>query len=75
MQAFRLQGAIVTQLRGIAWRLVAAAALLVAPSVHADGLRFETLAAEAGLAEKAGTIPYEIFCGISTRRVRRVYVG
>jgi len=27
------------------------------------------------LAEKAGTIPYEIFCGISTRRVRRVYIG
>lgn len=27
------------------------------------------------LAEKAGTIPYEIFCGISTRRVRRVYLG
>ena len=26
------------------------------------------------LAEKAGTIPYEIFCGISTRRVRRVYL-
>jgi alanine racemase len=27
------------------------------------------------LAEKAGTIPYEILCGISTRRVRRVYIG
>jgi alanine racemase len=27
------------------------------------------------LAGKAGTIPYEIFCGISTRRVRRVYIG
>ena len=27
------------------------------------------------LAEKAGTIPYEILCGISTRRVRRVYLG
>ena len=27
------------------------------------------------IAEKAGTIPYEILCGISTRRVRRVYIG
>ena len=27
------------------------------------------------LAEKAGTIAYEIMCGISTRRVRRVYLG
>ena len=27
------------------------------------------------LAQNAGTIPYEIFCGISTRRVRRVYIG
>jgi alanine racemase len=27
------------------------------------------------LAEKAGTIAYEILCGISTRRVRRVYLG
>jgi len=27
------------------------------------------------IAEKAGTIPYEIFCGISTRRIRRVYIG
>ncbi|MBU5615202.1 alanine racemase [Geomonas azotofigens] len=27
------------------------------------------------LAEKAGTIPYEIMCGIATRRVRRVYIG
>ena len=27
------------------------------------------------LADKAGTIPYEILCGISTRRVRRVYIG
>ncbi|GFO53007.1 alanine racemase [Geomonas sp. Red276] len=27
------------------------------------------------LAQKAGTIPYEIFCGIATRRVRRVYIG
>lgn len=27
------------------------------------------------LAEKAGTIAYEILCGISTRRVRRVYIG
>ncbi|HBA89835.1 MAG TPA: alanine racemase [Geobacter sp.] len=27
------------------------------------------------LAEKAGTIAYEILCGMSTRRVRRVYIG
>jgi len=27
------------------------------------------------LAEKAGTIPYEIMCGMSTKRVRRVYLG
>ena len=27
------------------------------------------------MAEKAGTIPYEILCGMSTRRVRRVYIG
>jgi alanine racemase len=27
------------------------------------------------LAEKADTIAYEILCGISTRRVRRVYLG
>ena len=27
------------------------------------------------LADKAGTIAYEILCGISTRRVRRVYFG
>jgi alanine racemase len=27
------------------------------------------------LADKAGTIPYEILCGMSTRRVRRVYIG
>ncbi|WP_129124557.1 alanine racemase [Geomonas oryzae] len=27
------------------------------------------------LADKAGTIPYEIMCGLATRRVRRVYIG
>jgi alanine racemase len=42
---------------------------LLGPDPAGDAITAEEL------AEKAGTIPYEIFCGISTRRVRRVYFG
>lgn len=42
---------------------------LLGPDPKGDAITAEEL------AEKAGTIPYEIFCGISTRRVRRVYFG
>ena len=42
---------------------------LLGPDPEGDAITAEEL------AEKAGTIPYEIFCGISTRRVRRVYFG
>ena len=42
---------------------------LLGPDPAGDAITAEEM------AEKAGTIPYEIFCGISTRRVRRVYFG
>jgi alanine racemase len=56
----------VTDVKGVA---VGDDVTLLGPDPQGDCISAEEL------AEKAGTIPYEIFCGISTRRVRRVYIG
>ncbi|QXE90574.1 alanine racemase [Geomonas subterranea] len=56
----------VTDIEGVA---VGDDVTLLGPDPMGDRISAEEL------AEKAGTIPYEIMCGIATRRVRRVYIG
>jgi alanine racemase len=56
----------VTQIEGVS---VGDEVTLLGPDPMGDCITAEEI------AEKAGTIPYEIFCGISTRRIRRVYIG
>nr|C6E5Z6.1 RecName: Full=Alanine racemase [Geobacter sp. M21] len=56
----------VTNVKGVA---VGDDVTLLGPDPMGDCISAEEM------AEKAGTIPYEVLCGIATRRVRRVYLG